>query len=62
MKEQRIQALVTKNSGGEATYPKILAARRLGLPVVMIKRPTIPPCERVSTVGGAQNWIERILA
>jgi precorrin-6A/cobalt-precorrin-6A reductase len=61
MKERRIEALVTKNSGGEATYAKILAAKRLDLPVIMIERPETPPCERVSTVGKALNWIERIL-
>src|SRR3546814_5498235 len=35
-----IQAVVTKNSGGEATYAKIAVARSLDLPVVMIERPT----------------------
>lgn len=39
LREERIEVLVTKNSGGEATHAKILAARRLGLPVVMVQRP-----------------------
>lgn len=39
LREERIDVIVTKNSGGEATYAKILAARRLGLPVVMVARP-----------------------
>ena len=30
---------MSKNSGGTATYPKIAAARALGIPVVMIARP-----------------------
>ncbi|MBF2715810.1 cobalt-precorrin-6A reductase [Agrobacterium vitis] len=34
-----ITHLVTRNSGGEASYGKIIAARKLGLPVVMIARP-----------------------
>jgi precorrin-6A/cobalt-precorrin-6A reductase len=39
MRETQVDTLVTKNSGGEATYAKIEAARRLGLDVVMIARP-----------------------
>jgi precorrin-6A/cobalt-precorrin-6A reductase len=40
-----IEVVVAKNSGGEATYGKIAAARALGLPVVMVDR---PPSEGVS--------------
>lgn len=39
LRDEKIDAIVTKNSGGEATFAKILAARRLGLPVVMVERP-----------------------
>lgn len=39
MRERRIDIVVTKNSGGESTYAKIVAARELGLPVAMIARP-----------------------
>jgi precorrin-6A/cobalt-precorrin-6A reductase len=39
LREESIEVIVTKNSGGEATYGKILAARTLGLPVVMVARP-----------------------
>ena len=34
--------VVAKNSGGDATYGKIAAARALGLPVIMLKRPALP--------------------
>jgi precorrin-6A/cobalt-precorrin-6A reductase len=54
----QIQAIVSKNSGGEATYAKILAARELGLPVVMIQRPTIPTGERADTVDQAIKWLQ----
>lgn len=34
-----IDIIVTKNSGGTATYAKIAAARALSIPVIMIRRP-----------------------
>ncbi|MFS8184088.1 precorrin-6A/cobalt-precorrin-6A reductase [Pseudovibrio denitrificans] len=37
--ELQIDWLISKNSGGSASYGKIKAARELGLPVAMIKRP-----------------------
>lgn len=53
-----IQALVTKNSGGEATYAKIKVARELGLPVVMIERPAHEGGETAHSVEEALSWIE----
>ena len=39
--EHNIQCLVAKNSGGFASFPKINVARILGVPVVLIKQPSI---------------------
>jgi precorrin-6A/cobalt-precorrin-6A reductase len=39
LRENAIDVLVTKNSGGAAAFAKILAARKLALLVVMIVRP-----------------------
>lgn len=39
LEENSIDTVVSKNSGGSASYGKIEAARRLGLPVIMIERP-----------------------
>ena len=39
---EKIDTIVSKNSGGSATYPKIEAARALGLPVIVIARPDKP--------------------
>jgi precorrin-6A/cobalt-precorrin-6A reductase len=39
LREESIDVVVTKNSGGEAAFAKVRAARHLGLPVVMVARP-----------------------
>lgn len=61
LKQHRIEAIVSKNSGGDATYAKILAARELELPIVMVQRPTMPSGDRVSDVASALEWLKRIL-
>ncbi|WP_413991843.1 cobalt-precorrin-6A reductase [Labrys okinawensis] len=61
MREERIEVVVTKNSGGSATYGKIVAARRLGLPVILLKRPEVAEVETVTTAEEALAWIERRL-
>jgi precorrin-6A/cobalt-precorrin-6A reductase len=60
MKEYRIDALVTKNSGGSAAAPKLVAARALGVDVVMIAR---PPTEGISvgTTDEALAWCQEVL-
>jgi precorrin-6A/cobalt-precorrin-6A reductase len=56
-----IEAVVSKNSGGNATYAKIIAARQLGLAVVMIQRPPIPAGEQVADVEQAMAWLKQHL-
>ncbi|KQO68175.1 cobalt-precorrin-6X reductase [Methylobacterium sp. Leaf89] len=51
--EGAIEVLVSKNSGGGATYGKIAAARALRLPVVMVDRPEKPDVPSVPDVAGA---------
>ena len=55
--EYQIDTIVSKNSGGAATYAKIIAARELGIPVVMVQRQPIPNVERVADVEGAISWL-----
>jgi len=59
MREQTIEAVVSKNSGGGSTYGKIDAARRLSIPVVMIDRPSAPPGPTVDSVEAALDWIAK---
>lgn len=57
--KHHIDTIVSKNSGGSATYGKIIAARELGIKVVMVKRPTLPEGEKVGDVESALEWIQK---
>ncbi|MBF2000306.1 MAG: cobalt-precorrin-6A reductase [Synechococcales cyanobacterium M58_A2018_015] len=59
--QHQIEAIVSKNSGGAATAAKLIAARDLGIPVVMVQRPPLPEGEQVSTVAAAIDWVTRQL-
>jgi precorrin-6A/cobalt-precorrin-6A reductase len=58
LERERIDTVVSKNSGGAATYAKIEAARRLRLPVIMIARPAMPAVRVVADVDAVLAWIE----
>jgi len=59
MQRERVDVVVTKNSGGAATYPKIAAARMLGLPVIVVARPEKPrDVAEVATAEAAFDWLE----
>jgi precorrin-6A/cobalt-precorrin-6A reductase len=57
LQQHRIDALVTRASGGAATRAKLDAARDLALPVVMIRRPPSAPGPHVATAEAALEWI-----
>jgi precorrin-6A/cobalt-precorrin-6A reductase len=54
----RIETVVCKNSGGEATYGKIAAARALGLDVIMLRRPALPEVPVAETIADVLAWID----
>jgi precorrin-6A/cobalt-precorrin-6A reductase len=57
MKRERIEALVTKNSGGRATYAKIEAARALEIEVVIMHRPPASEAETLHDIDAVLAWI-----
>lgn len=57
VRQHGLSALVSKNSGGSSTYAKIVAARELHLPVIMLRRPPLPDVEQATDVGAVMSWI-----
>lgn len=56
--EHHIDALVTKNSGGQMTRAKLDAAAARNVPVVMVARPPLPAgVSTVGTVAEAAEWV-----
>ena len=58
LQQHRIEIVVAKNSGGSATYGKIAAARALGLPVILLRRPALPEVAAVETAEAAVAWLD----
>jgi precorrin-6A/cobalt-precorrin-6A reductase len=58
--DYKIGAIVSKNSGGDATYAKIIAAREIGIPVIMVRRPPLPQGDRVRSIEAVLKWLSDI--
>ena len=61
LREHRIDVLVTKDSGGEMTTAKLVAAREQGIPVVVVRRPRRPEAHTVHDVPAALEWVSAML-
>ena len=57
LRRYRINRVVAKNSGGSAGYAKIAAARALGIPVIMVRRPASPEGPVAADATAAMAWI-----
>ncbi|MEP4377928.1 MAG: cobalt-precorrin-6A reductase [Alphaproteobacteria bacterium] len=56
MEEHKIDVLVCKASGGEATRAKLVAARRSGIPVLMVERPPAPGGPLADSLDTVVAW------
>ncbi|MFG3120848.1 cobalt-precorrin-6A reductase [Streptomyces sp. NPDC048201] len=62
LRRHRIDVLVTKDSGGAATAPKLAAARSLSLPVVVVRRPELASGVRsLPEVDGVLDWLAGVI-
>ncbi len=58
LRRHRVDVLVSKDSGGAATAPKLVAAREAGLPVVLVRRPPVVEGTRtVEEPEQAAAWV-----
>jgi precorrin-6A/cobalt-precorrin-6A reductase len=57
-----IDTVLCKNSGGDATVAKLIAARERGIRVIMHERPPRPVVPAVATVDDAAMWLDERLA
>lgn len=60
LRDHAIDVVVSKNSGGGAAAAKLVAARALGLPVVMVERPPGPPGPTAASVDEALAWLAQL--
>lgn len=59
LRHYQFDYIVTKNSGGKATFPKIEAARQLNIPVIMVNRPAPAATPCVATATQALHWLKQ---
>ena len=57
LREHGITHIVAKNAGGAGAQAKLDAARELGLPVVLIDRPVVPPRTVRHSVQDVMHWL-----
>jgi precorrin-6A/cobalt-precorrin-6A reductase len=62
MRTRGIDVVVSKNAGGDAAQAKIIAARQLQIPVVMIARPQLPGAQECADVETALAWLQNEVA
>lgn len=61
LREYDIDAIVSKNSGGNATQAKLIAAQQLQIPIVMVKRPPLPEGEKFTDIDSVLIWLKALI-
>ena len=56
LRRLKVNVIVVKNAGGTPSESKLIAARKLGIGVIMLARPGPPATPFVSTVSQAVAW------
>ena len=57
LRDHAITHVVAKNAGGAGAEAKLIAARALRLPVILIDRPALPPRRVVASVEEVMAWL-----
>ena len=57
---EKVDVVVTKDAGGSGARAKLDAARDLGIPVILLRRPAPPDAPMVQDIGQAMEWITRL--
>lgn len=57
LRQHRISHVVTKNAGGTGAEAKLLAARQLGLRVIMVARPSLPDTTIAPDIETIFHWL-----
>jgi precorrin-6A/cobalt-precorrin-6A reductase len=60
MRDHGIDLLVCKNAGGSGAEAKLIAARALGLPVLLIDRPVLPERAEVDDPQAVMDWLGHV--
>ena len=60
LRELAIDVVLARNLGGPDSYPKIAAARALGLPVVLVRPPLLPDGPVLLSSQDVRTWAERL--
>lgn len=58
LEAHRTELIVCKNAGGDGAAAKLAAARALGVPVLMIDRPALPPRRTCESVAAVLDWLD----